>query len=186
MYETLGYKVFLFAAVGALVRRAVDERDVGADERGTGAPLRSVRRNFTEEDQHRKALAKLILFEVNPGRPILDSLRGPLYRPCCCGCMRRASSAGERMNASRRSLRLHRSRSCRSGWRWCRRSSAGSRRLCKEADGGSRTALRRDRSPAIMLIDIQCNCLLNRRCVARKIVEFWVRVLKRFGRRSSR
>jgi len=50
VYETLGYKVRLFATVGALVCRAVHKRDVGTDERGTGAPLRSIRWNFTEEE----------------------------------------------------------------------------------------------------------------------------------------
>jgi len=48
--EALGYKVFLFAAIGALVCRTVHERGVGADERRTGAPLRCIRRNFTEEE----------------------------------------------------------------------------------------------------------------------------------------
>jgi hypothetical protein len=50
VHETLGHKVCLFAAVGALVRRAVHKCDVGADESGTGTPLRSVRRNFAEEE----------------------------------------------------------------------------------------------------------------------------------------
>jgi len=50
VYEALGYKVCLFAAIGALVCRAVHERGVGTDERGTGAPLRSIRGNFTEEE----------------------------------------------------------------------------------------------------------------------------------------
>lgn len=49
MHEALGYKVGLFATIGTLVRRAVHERGVGTDERGTGAPLRCVRRNFAEE-----------------------------------------------------------------------------------------------------------------------------------------
>ena len=142
VHETLGHKVFLFAAVGALVRRAVHERNVGTDERRTGTPLGSIRRNVTEEEEHRKALAKLILLEVNAGRPILDNLRVRVYGARLRGCMRSASSACERMNASRRSLR--RGRNCgrgrRSGWRRCRRSSAGSRRLGKEADGRSRTA----------------------------------------------
>jgi hypothetical protein len=50
VYEALGYKVCLFAAIGTLVCRTVHERGVGADKRGTGAPLGSIRRDFTEEE----------------------------------------------------------------------------------------------------------------------------------------
>lgn len=120
VYETFGYKVRLFAAVGALVRRAVHERDVGADERGTGTPLGSILRDCTEEEEYRKALAKLILLEVNASRPILDNLRGAMYGSRLCSCsMRSAASASERMNASHRCLHRGRSRNrgCRSGWR---------------------------------------------------------------------
>ena len=50
MHETLSYKVRLFTTVTALVCRAVHECDVGTDERGAGAPLRRIRRDFTKEE----------------------------------------------------------------------------------------------------------------------------------------
>jgi hypothetical protein len=50
VYEALGYKVCLFAAIGTLVCRTVHERGVGADKRGTGAPLGSIRWDFAEEE----------------------------------------------------------------------------------------------------------------------------------------
>jgi hypothetical protein len=50
VYEALGYKVGLFAAIGALVCRAVHECGVDTDERGTSAPLGSIGRDFPEEE----------------------------------------------------------------------------------------------------------------------------------------
>lgn len=48
--STSSFKVCLFTAVGALVCHAIHERDGGTDERGTGAPLRNIRLNFTKEE----------------------------------------------------------------------------------------------------------------------------------------
>ena len=125
---------------------------------------------------------------MNAGRPIMYNLWGLLSVFCLCGCMRGASSAGEWMNASRGSRRWGRcsGRSRRRGWRWCRRSSAGSRRLGKEAYSRSGTPQRRENTPAILLVDVISNRRPPRRGVAWKIVEFRVRIMKLFSRRGFR
>jgi hypothetical protein len=179
--EALGNKVCLFAAVGALFSRGVHERDVGTDETVTGTPLRRICRNVAKEDEHGKALTKLVLLEMNAGRPVLYDVRGRLSGSWVYSCMRGASSAGERMNGSRSSRRRGRSSgcSCNRGLRW---SSASSRRLGKEAYSRSGSK----RRSAVFLVDYISDRIPNRRGVAWKIVEFRIRVFKRAGCRGSR
>ena len=165
MYETFGYKVRLFTTVAALVCRAIHERDVGTDKRGTSPPLRSIRRNFTKEEEHRKALAELILLEVNAGRPIIYTLLGLLSVLWLYGCMRAASSAGEWMDGSRSgwcrcSCSL---RNCMRGRRWRRLSSATSRRLGEETYTRTGSLQRRETIPAaaILIVDVISDRRLN-------------------------